>query len=111
MTDEILRDLGIDPQTVNFSVHIVTPAEIRKLNKQFRHRDKVTDVLSFPLLHLVAGEKPTAEKFPLDVHPDTGKVELGDIVINKNEKDRDALVDHGLLHLLGYHHNDEEDDH
>ena len=107
----IFCDLGIDPASVHFDVHIVTPTEIRDLNRTHRGKDKVTDVLSFPMLDLCAGEIPTRGKFPNDVNPDTGKIELGDIVINEKERDKDELAAHGLLHLLGFHHDDDLDDH
>ena len=110
MTDDLLKKLNIDPSTVSFEVTIVSPREIRELNKIYRGKDKVTDVLSFPTLDITAGQIPTREAFPLDYNPETGKIELGDIVINKNEKDKDFLTEHGLLHLLGYHHDDHKDE-
>jgi rRNA maturation RNase YbeY len=100
VVNKVLENLGIDPDTVNFSVHIVSSDEIRELNRVHRDKDKVTDVLSFPLLHIVEGQKPTRENFPLDYNHETGKVELGDIVINEAEENKDFLIEHGLLHLL-----------
>ena len=110
MTDDILRGLGIDPNSVNFSVSIVTSDEIRELNREYRGKDKSTDVLSFPMLDISEGQMPTRENFPLDWNPETGKVELGDIVVNENEENQEQLIDHGLLHLLGYHHDDHLED-
>jgi len=106
----VLEKLGIDPNSVNYTVSIVSADEIRALNKQFRGKDKTTDVLSFPLLHIKECQLPTRENFPLDFNPETGRIELGDIVVNENEENRDFLIEHGLLHLLGYHHGDEEDE-
>ncbi|MDR0462115.1 MAG: rRNA maturation RNase YbeY [Christensenellaceae bacterium] len=94
----------------NFTVHIVTPDRIRELNKAHRGKDKATDVLSFPLLDIKAGQAPTRENFPLDFNPETGEIELGDIVINQDEKEKEFLIQHGLQHLLGYHHDDHEED-
>ena len=108
MTDALFEKLGIDPSSVHYTVHIVADDEIRELNKQYRGKDKVTDVLSFPFLHIKAGQKPTKENFPLDFNPETNKIELGDIVINENESNKDFLIEHGLLHLLGYHHEGDE---
>ena len=105
---KILVGLGIDPDSVNFEVSLVSPEVIRELNKIHRGKDKVTDVLSFPFLNLERGQMPSREAFPLDINPETGKVELGDIIINENEADKDALIEHGLLHLLGYHHKGDE---
>ena len=108
MTDELLKSLNINPSTVNFTVHIVSPNEMRELNKKHRGKDKATDVLSFPLLNISAGQMPVRENFPLDYNPETNKIELGDIIVNETEPNRDFLIDHGLLHLLGYHHEEDE---
>ena len=108
MTSKVLENLGIDPTSVNFSVSIVTDNEMRDLNKKWRGKDKTTDVLSFPNLNISQGQMPTKENFPIEYNQKTKKVELGDIVINENEQNKDFLIEHGLLHLLGYHH--EEDD-
>ena len=103
-----MRELGIDADTVNFGVHIVSSKEIHELNLKHRGKDKPTDVLSFPTLNIAAGQIPTRDAFPLDYNPETGRIELGDIVVNEDEKNRDFLIQHGLMHLLGHHH--EEDD-
>ena len=98
------KHLGIDPSTINVNFHLVTGDEIRELNRIHRGKDTVTDTLSFPLLELCAGEIPTLDKFPYDVNPDTGKLELGDIVICEEEGEIAFLYVHSLLHLLGYTH-------
>jgi probable rRNA maturation factor len=126
--DEIFAALKIDPATVNYTITIVSPEEIRELNKTYRGRDAVTDVLSFPFLEISAGEQavfldeatgkarisfvpnfaavPTPARFPFDTNPATGRVEIGDIVINETEVDRAFLAAHSVLHLLGYHHGE-----
>ena len=108
MTNDLLISLGIDPNSVNFTVSVISPNEIRELNKQYRGKDTVTDVLSFPCLDIKAGQIPTRENFPIDYNQETGKVELGDIVINENEENQETLIEHGLLHLLGHHHEGDE---
>lgn len=94
--------------------------QIRQLNRQFRSLDEPTDVLSFPVLTdhdlslLMAGRRPAGE--PPDI-----PLLLGDIVLNMEEAQRAAaryghsvqrevgfLFVHGLLHLLGFHHDDSE---
>ena len=82
------------------TVAIVSDARVRALNREFRKKDKPTDVLSFP------AEEPGY---------------LGDVVISSGVAARQAraaghslatelrvLALHGLLHLLGYDH--ERDD-
>ena len=68
------------------SLAFVNKAEIKKLNKKFRNKNKATDVLSFEL--------------------DSGY--LGEIVICpevvKTEQEMVKVFIHGILHLLGYEH-------
>ena len=89
---------------VNFTVNFVTPEEIRELNRKHLGKDKVTDVLAFPNLDIKAGQLPTRENFPLEYNPKTKRVELGDIAVNEEEENKDMLIEHALMHLLGYHH-------
>ena len=110
IVNTVLAHLGIDPVTVDVGVHFVGADEIRGLNKQHRGKDKVTDVLSFPMLHLVAGAVPTPGEHPYDVDPTTGRLGLGDVVVCEDETEVAQLVVHGVLHLLGYDHETDEDE-
>jgi len=103
------KKLGIDEKSTNANFHLVTASEIQELNKTHRGKDAVTDTLSFPLLNLTAGEIPTPTNFPYDTNPDTGKIELGDIIICEDETEIAFLYVHSLLHLLGYTHDTDED--
>lgn len=89
------------------SVMLTDDARIRELNRAWRHKDKPTNVLSFP-----APEQPGAG----------GPRHLGDIalaygtLVRESEEESKALADHfahlivhGVLHLLGYDHEDEEE--
>ena len=101
-------------------VNFVTEEEIRALNARTRDTDRVTDVLSYPMLDEI---RPfTRENYPFDVDPENGRVPLGSIVICRDVAARQAeeyghsrdreetyLFVHGLLHLLGYDHMTEED--
>jgi probable rRNA maturation factor len=96
------------------AVALVSDAHIRALNRQYRRKDKVTDVLSFPTAH---GPSPNAEpRAPRSEAP------LGDIVIASGvaarqakaaghsvQKELRVLSLHGLLHLLGYDHHTPRD--
>lgn len=83
------------------SVYITDDKEMKKLNKEYLDRDYTTDVLSFEIK---------------ENQPD-GTLYLGDVVVNKDQAKRQAkdygndleeeiseLVGHGVLHLLGIHH-------
>ena len=95
------------------SVSIVGDRKARQLNKQYRGIDKPTDVLAFPSLEM---DKP--DRF---ARPPSKYLYLGDIVISypqllQRAAKENTLVDdmaaflvtHGVLHLLGYDH--EKDD-
>jgi probable rRNA maturation factor len=103
------RERPADAQSV-ISVHLVSDATIRQLNAEHRHIDAVTDVLSFPLAE------------PDFVLPDGEPVNLGDVVISypravaqadeyghSVEREVAYLVAHGVLHVLGYDHEDESE--
>ena len=92
------------------SLTFVDAEEIRRLNREFRDKDSVTDVLSFPL----------GENGEYDINPENGMKLLGDIVICADKAAEQAatyghslqremcfLTVHSALHLLGYDHMDE----
>lgn len=99
-------------RSVELSVRLTCDSEVRSLNSQWRGKDKMTNVLSFPLAEreeLVGADGPGPELM------------LGDIVLARGvcaaEADEkkialDAhaahLIVHGTLHLLGYDHVDDE---
>ena len=83
---------------------------IKTINRDFRHKNKVTDVLSFPVQSRLRDEKK------ID-WIQAGELSLGDLVISLPQAQRQArefhlrleeevvhLFFHGFLHLLGYDH-------
>lgn len=99
------------------SVTIVDSVEIRKINKETRNIDAVTDVLSFPMLEFDENRKMIIDDYDLD----GDNLMLGDIVICAERAKFQAedyghsflreiafLTVHSMLHLLGYDHMDEE---
>ncbi|MBR3961435.1 MAG: rRNA maturation RNase YbeY [Clostridia bacterium] len=89
------------------NVTFVDDAQILKMNKKFRNIDNSTDVLSFPL----------GENGVYDINPETGTMQLGDVVISVEhafaqadlyghtiEREVAFLTVHSMLHLLGYDH-------
>lgn len=96
-------------------VKFVDGEEIKKLNKEFRNVDKVTDVLSFPMFDLKEGDK--LENVVSEIDKLGDEIYLGDIVICKEKifsqakeygitkkKELCYLAVHSFLHLLGYDH-------
>ncbi|QFU14927.1 rRNA maturation RNase YbeY [Microvirga thermotolerans] len=94
-------------EALEASVMLTDDAAIRELNREWRGKDKPTNVLSFP-----APEQPGIE----------GPRHLGDIalayetLVREAEEESKTLADHfahlivhGVLHLLGYDHEVEEE--
>jgi probable rRNA maturation factor len=89
------------------SISFVDDLEMQQMNLKFREKDAATDVLSFPII----GTPPN------DIFP------MGDIVISTETAERQAqeyghsferemafLAVHGMLHLLGFNHEEDPND-
>jgi probable rRNA maturation factor len=85
--------------TVN--VLLTGSAEMRTLNRQFRHKDKATDVLSFPSLE-VAGT-PARAVGELAISLDIARENANHLGHSLAEEVK-ILVLHGILHLAGFDH-------
>ena len=94
------------------SIILVDAEEIHQINRDYRNIDRPTDVISFAL-------KDSDDEFFID----EVDLELGDIFINIEAVVNQAkeyghsecreisfLCTHGILHLLGYDHMNEEDE-
>lgn len=111
--EKVLQALGYDG--FDLGIWITTNATIRTYNREFRHKDKPTDILSFPYhTDLVAGKR-------IRVTTEDDK-NLGDLIISAAYVVRDAqrynmtfeerlrvLLVHGVCHLLGYDHIEDAD--
>jgi probable rRNA maturation factor len=99
---------------VEVSVKFASDEEVRSLNANWRHKDKATNVLSFPMVQ--------AELLGSVAGAASGEILLGDIILAHGVCVREAeekgvgvndhaahLVVHGALHLLGYDHEQGED--
>ena len=100
------------------NVLVTNDRGIRAINNASRNIDKATDVLSFPMFQLVAGNPPTDWEAYLDAETDL--CPLGDMCISLERATAQAkefghsvkrevgyLTIHSVLHLLGYDHLDE----
>ena len=101
------------PYDAEVSITLCDNAYIRKLNKQYRNKDKHTDVLSFPIY----------DNGEFDMGECISGAMLGDIVISVERAKEQAeeignsflrevafLTIHSTLHLLGYDHERSEKD-
>ena len=105
---------GYDFDLLYFDVVLTDDEKIHEINKQYRQKDAPTDVITFAMF----ADSPKEERFIFD-----NEINLGEIIIsldtalaqsrnecheNKTFKDElYFLLAHGILHLLGYDHQDE----
>jgi probable rRNA maturation factor len=93
-------------QRAEISVVFAGTGRVQRLNRQWRGRNRPTDVLAFSLME--------GKRFPV---PSGGYIPLGDVVIctpvakrqakelgNPFKNEAALLLIHGILHLLGYDH-------
>jgi probable rRNA maturation factor len=104
--------LADSERQLELSVLLAADEQARALNAQWRGKDRPTNVLSFPQL----------ERQELEAAAGPGpELMLGDLVLARGVCEREAaqkkislkdhaahLVVHGILHLLGYDHQDED---
>ncbi|MBQ8291626.1 MAG: rRNA maturation RNase YbeY [Clostridia bacterium] len=97
----------------------VDEVEIRRLNRETRNIDRVTDVLSYPTLEDIKGKAIEGAAFPFDID-EAGNLLLGSVVIceerareqaaeygHSYERELHYLLVHGVMHCLGYDHMEE----
>lgn len=121
VTDEFLRKVAdavfaelklkfLEEKDISISLALVAPAEIRRLNNEYRKNDSVTDVLSFAEYKSLDEIEKAVDK----------EIFLGELVLCyddvkeyaekegiKLEKELANVVSHGILHLLGFKHGEE----
>lgn len=104
------KEEDLDDNRLSLSVSFVDADEIQRLNREYRDKDAVTDVLSFPQFD------------PYEYMQDWDEVALGDVVICEERAKQQAeeyghsyereliyLFVHSCFHLLGYDHETEEE--
>lgn len=97
---------------VEVAIRLTDDEEVHALNRDFRGKDKPTNVLSFPQVQ--------ADLLETLSNSDDGEILLGDIVLARETCAREAdekgisledhavhLIVHGMLHLVGYDHMDD----
>lgn len=118
----ITKTLEVEGVTLPCEVNVLLTddAGIHEINLEFRSVDRPTDVLSFPMNELIAGEFSSEY---CEKNMDTDKIMLGDMVLSL-ERAREQAIEynhsenreisyltiHSILHLLGYDHMDEAEE-
>ena len=106
-----LKDKKLKKNNIFCTLLLSGNKEIRYLNKKFRKKNKITDVLSFPFYK----KKDLIKKLKKEK-----ELYLGDIIINLNkiknknikknfEIEFNRLWIHGLIHLFGHDHKKNKD--
>jgi probable rRNA maturation factor len=111
---DVLEAEGI-PAGTEMSLVLVDIDDMQRYNERFMNREGPTDVLAFPLEHLHPGQR-------LALEPNGPPLNLGDVfvcprVVRANADaagvpfadELSLMVVHGVLHLLGYDHFDDEE--
>ena len=103
------------PESTEVAILLVSESEMAGYNERFLERDGPTDVLAFPVETLLPGVVP-------DLDPHGPPLIAGDVIISpayveqqaqKNgvepEDEMALMVTHGMLHLLGWDHETEQE--
>ena len=112
MAEVVMEEEGV-PTNSEVTILAVADDQMADYNERFMSRQGATDVLAFPLEQLEPGRMPEP---PVNGPP----LNLGDVIIapayiQRQASDREVIygdelalmVTHGILHLLGYDHNEE----
>lgn len=102
--------VDLPAERLEVSLLLTRDSQVRELNRDYRGQDKPTNVLSFAALD---ADSPI---------PPDGPILLGDVIIARETTEREAgdegkslahhlshLVVHGVLHLLGYDHMEDDE--
>lgn len=115
IAQQVLKAEGVAPP-YEVSVVFTDSETVRRLNRDYRGMDEPTDVLAFYMLP----QKEAADFFAL---PPDGVTRLGEVIISypqaveqakeqehSTERELALLIIHGILHLLGYDHEEPEEE-
>ena len=118
IVEAVANEENLDFEEISVSISSASKEDIRKINKEYRDIDKVTDVLSFPIF--------TKEELKDIMNKEVGKkikhIELGDIILCLDVVEEQSIeygtgflreilymITHGMCHLVGYDHIEPED--
>ena len=120
VVEECFKIEKLDKTNLYISITLTDPAEIEKINKQYRNIDRPTDVLSFPMFEKEELDRFIEENLKNSDVNIQGDI-LGDVVISipkvyeqaeeyghSFERELAYMVVHGFYHLMGYDHMEED---
>ena len=102
IAESVFNELDMQDNQYEISLLLTDDETIRQLNKEYRNKDKSTDVLSFPMEDdIMLGD--------IAISVDTASRQAAEAEINI-DRETAFLFIHGLLHLLGYDHETSQED-
>ena len=118
IVEAVAKEENLDFEEISVSISSASKEDIRKINKEYRDMDKITDVLSFPIF--------TKDELQDIISKEEDKkikhIELGDIILCLDVVEEQSIeygtgflreilymITHGMCHLVGYDHIDPED--
>lgn len=102
VAESVFNELDMSSNEYEISLLITDDETIRKYNKEYRNKDRATDVLSFPMEDdIILGD--------VAISFETAKRQSEEAKINI-DREVAFLFIHGLLHLLGYDHETSQED-
>ncbi len=103
--EKIIKDVETLNSNAEIALILVDIDEIHKINKEYRHKDYPTDVISFE------SDDEEDENYRGEIFLCVDKVyEQAKLYEHSNEREFAFLLVHGVLHLHGYDHMTEEDE-
>lgn len=114
LAEMVLREEGY-PKDAEVTLLFVSEPEMASYNERFLDRAHPTDVLAFPVEELKPGAVP-------EIDPQGPPLVLGDVLVAPSyvrrqaaemnvtfEDEMSLMITHGILHLLGYDHVDDDE--
>ncbi len=103
--EKIIKDVETLDSNAEIALILVDIDEIHKINKEYRHKDYPTDVISFE------SDDEEDENYRGEIFLCVDKIyEQAKLYEHSNEREFAFLLVHGVLHLHGYDHMTEEDE-
>lgn len=103
--------VGYDFDTISFDILYCNNEKTHSVNKEYRNKDYIADIITFAIF------ADSDDKFVFD-----GEINLGEVIISldkvKENSEKNGttlehelyfLISHGIMHLLGFDHQSEED--
>ena len=104
---------GYDYDTISCDFLFTTGAKTHEINKQYRNKDYPADIITFA----VFADSIEDERFILDLEINLGEVIIAIDKIEASANDKQTtfenellfIISHGIMHLLGFDHQSDED--